>query len=82
MHLPISAKKGWNKLGRMMILMRQPKHAEELYKILLELIDVDDKKEIIRLYDNLGMIKFENGSYKEEAYFFFEKNTSNSTKFF
>jgi tetratricopeptide (TPR) repeat protein len=72
MHLQTSKKKSWDKLGHMMILMRQPKHAEKLYKILLELIDVDDNKEIIRLYDNLVKIKFENGSY-EEAYFFIEK---------
>jgi hypothetical protein len=80
MHLQTSKKKGWDKLGHMMILMRQIKHAEELYKILLELVDVDDNKEIIRLHDNLGAIKFNNVSYKE-AYFCIEEKTLNSTKF-
>jgi tetratricopeptide (TPR) repeat protein len=72
MHIKTSQKKGWDKLGHIMILMRQLKHAEELYKILLGLIDVDDNKEMIHLYDNLATIKLDNGSY-EEAYFFVEK---------
>jgi tetratricopeptide (TPR) repeat protein len=76
MYLQTSKKKGWDKLGHMMISMHELKRAEDLYKILLDSIDNTNKKEIILLYENLGTIKFNNGSYKE-AYFFFEKQLQN-----
>ncbi len=72
MHMQTSREEGWDKLGQMMVSMRELKRAEELYKILLESIHAGDKKQIVLLYDNLGTIKFKNGSY-EEACFFLDK---------
>ncbi|CAF3357314.1 unnamed protein product [Rotaria sp. Silwood2] len=59
MSLLAPKEKGWNKLGQVMIFVNKLKRAEDLYKILMESIDINDKKAM-------------NGSY-DEASLFFEK---------
>jgi hypothetical protein len=67
-NLEMAKEKGWNNLDQMMISMGDLKHVEELYIVLLESIDQSNPKEIALLYENLGFIKFQNGSY-DEAFF-------------
>ncbi|CAF1100511.1 unnamed protein product [Adineta steineri] len=73
MNMQTWKEKGWHKLGKLMLSMGEAERAEQLYKVLLEMTDNDDKKEIIRLYEILGNIKYQNGSYGEASHFFERK---------
>lgn len=79
-HIQTSKESGWDKLGQLMVSMGELKYAEDLYKVLLESTDINDRKAIILLYDNLGTIKLMNGSY-EEADFFLEKKLQIQQRF-
>jgi len=61
MRLQTSRKNDWEKLAQIMISTRDLNHAEELCQVLPESIDACDMKEIVLLYDNLGIIILKNG---------------------
>lgn len=72
MRMKSSKEQGWNKLGQLMISLRELKHAEEFYKTLLQLTDIGEKRKLILFYNTLATIKNQNGSY-EEAHVFLKR---------
>ncbi|CAF4005646.1 unnamed protein product [Adineta steineri] len=67
------AAEGWGRLGSVLIKMGQPNKAEDIYQVLLD--QTKDDKSKAPLYNQLGLIKRNQGKY-QEALTFYEKSLS------
>jgi tetratricopeptide (TPR) repeat protein len=67
---------GWQRLGQLLLRLRQFDKAEELHKVLLEQISDEDEKAFY--YNQLGCGNYDQGDY-ERAIGYFEKSLEKST---
>jgi tetratricopeptide (TPR) repeat protein len=61
---------GWYRLGSLLLKMGEPDQAQQVFEILLAQKTNDDEKG--RIYHRLGLVKYDQGKYKE-ALTFYEK---------